>query len=207
MSPKPDVSVERKQQIFTAAMVCFGRKGYHKTKMDDIAAEAGLSKGSLYWYFKSKKELFLALFQEIIGQIEYGWQQVVAAENQSATEKILASLSLFRVEFREFAPFFGVMMEAWAQTLHDDDVMALVDEFYKPYVNMMVGLIEEGVANNEFNVANPEATAMVILSMLDGVTLGKGTGILNGDWDALFDAVSELILRGLSVELNGDVNK
>ncbi len=204
MSPKPDVSVERKQQIFEAAIACFGRQGYYNTKMDDIAAEAGLSKGSLYWYFKSKKELFLAMFQEIIGQLEYAWQQVIADESKNATEKVLASLGLFRIEFGEFAPFFGVMMEAWAQTLHDEDVTALMDDFYKPYVQMLVNLIEEGVANKEFNVTNPEATALVILSMLDGVTLGMGTGVIKGDWNVLFDAVSELILRGLGVEMNGD---
>ncbi len=204
MSPKPDVSVERKQQIFEAAITCFGRQGYYNTKMDDIAAEAGLSKGSLYWYFKSKKELFLALFQEMMGQLEYAWQQAIADESKSATEKLLATLGLFRAEFGELSSFFGVMMEAWAQTLHDDDVVALLDDFYKPYVEMLVSLIEGGVANKEFDVSNPEATALVILSMLDGVTLGMGTGVIKGDWNVLFDAVSELILRGLGVELNGD---
>ncbi|KAA3663319.1 MAG: TetR/AcrR family transcriptional regulator, partial [Chloroflexi bacterium] len=143
MSPKPDVSVERRQQIFMAAIRCFGRQGYHKTKMDDIAAEAGLSKGSLYWYFKSKKELFLALFQEIITQFEYSWQQVIVDDRKGATEKVLATLSLFRAEFDELTSFFGVMMEAWAQTLHDEDVQAILDGFYEPYVKMMTNLIEE----------------------------------------------------------------
>lgn len=204
MSPKPDVSVERRQQIFMAAIRCFGRQGYHKTKMDDIAAEAGLSKGSLYWYFKSKKELFLALFQEIITQFEYSWQQVIVDDRKGATEKVLATLSLFRAEFDELTSFFGVMMEAWAQTLHDEDVQAILDGFYEPYVKMMTNLIEEGVANNEFDVANPEATALAILSLLDGITLGMGTGIIKQDWNVLFDAVSELVLRGLGVGLNSD---
>jgi len=206
MSPKPDVSVERKQQIFEAAISCFGRQGYHKTKMDDIAAEAGLSKGSLYWYFKSKKELFLALFQEIITQLEYAWQQVIADEGKSATDKVLATLNLFRAEFGELSSFFGVMMEAWAQTLHDEDVTAVLDDFYTPYVKMMTSLIEEGIANNEFQVTNAEATALAILSLLDGVTLGMGTGVIKSDWNVLFDAVSELVLRGLGVGLNNNGN-
>ena len=204
MSPKPDVSVERKQQIFMATIHCFGRQGYYKTTMDDIAAEAGLSKGSLYWYFKSKKELFLALFQEVIGQFEYVWKQIIADESKSATDKILATLSLFRAEFGELSSFFGVMMEAWAQTLHDEDVTALLDDFYEPYVKMLTSLIEDGVANNEFQVVNAEATALVILSLLDGVTLGMGTGVIKYDWNVLFDAVSELVLRGLGVGLNSD---
>ena len=200
MSPKPDVSVERKQQIFEAAINCFGRQGYHLTKMDDIAAEAGLSKGSLYWYFDSKKTLFISLFREIMAQFELAWAAIIADQSSSATEKILAMLTLLRGEFKEFAPFFGVMMEAWAQTLHDEDVVALLGDFYQPYIHMMTKIIEQGVANNEFQVANVEATTLVLLSMFDGVTLALGMGIFKYDWDTLFDAVSELTLRGLGVE-------
>ena len=199
MSPKPDVSAERKQQICEAAIICFGRKGYHLTKMDDIAEEAGLSKGSLYWYFKSKKELFLFLFQEIMDQFELAWGSTIA-DNSSATEKILTTLAMFRSEFKEFASFFGVMLEAWSQTRHDEDVQALMAEFYRPYMAMMNQIIEQGVASNEFRVTNVEATTLVLLSMFDGVTLAMGMGVFDYDWDKLFDAVSELTLRGLGVE-------
>jgi AcrR family transcriptional regulator len=200
MSPKPDVSIERKQQIFEAAIVCFGRQGYHLTKMDDIAAEAGLSKGLLYWYFKGKKELFLSLFQEIIDQFEMAWQPIIADKTSSATEKILATLDMFRNEFKETAAFFGVMMEAWAQTLHDEDVVSILDNFYQPYVNMMTQIVEQGIASGEFRVTDLEATTLVLLSMFDGVTLALGMGIFKHDWDKLFDAVNEVTLRGLGVE-------
>ena len=199
MSPKPDVSAERKQQIYEAAVACFGRQGYHLTTMDDIANEAGLSKGSLYWYFDSKKALFIAMFREVMEQFELTWE-AVAASNDSATEKVLAMLSLLRGEFKEFASFFGVMMEAWAQTLHDEDVVELLNDFYQPYVRLMTQIIEQGIANNEFRVTNVEATTLVLLSMFDGVTLAIGMGVFNYDWDELFDAVSELTLRGLGVE-------
>ncbi|MCP4424142.1 MAG: TetR/AcrR family transcriptional regulator [Chloroflexi bacterium] len=199
MSPKPDVSVERKQQIYQAAIVCFGRQGYHLTKMDDIAAEAGLSKGSLYWYFKGKKELFLSLFQEIIGQFGVAWEAIIADNDSGATEKILATLAMFRSGFKETAAFFGVMMEAWALTLHDEDVVSLLDEFYQPYINMMTQIIEQGVASGEFRVTDVEATTLVLMSMYDGVVLALGMGIFQHDWDKLFDAVSEVTLRGLGV--------
>ena len=46
---------ERRDQLIQAAITCFGEKGYYETSMDDIVREAGLSKGALYWYFKSKR--------------------------------------------------------------------------------------------------------------------------------------------------------
>ncbi len=200
MSPKPDVSVERKQQIFQAAITCFNKKGYHQTKMDDIAAEAGLSKGALYWYFKSKKALFLALFQESLGEFEHVWQAIVGDETRTATGKLCASLGMFRMQLGELSSFIGVMMEAWAQTLHDEDVVGLLDDFYKPYLQMMTQIIEDGVANNEFQAKSAEATSLAIMCLLDGVMLALGTGIIKYDWNLLFDATSELVLRGLGVE-------
>ena len=62
MSPKPDVSEERTAQIITAAMQVFAQQGLEKARMDDIASESGLSKGTLYLYFKSKDAIISAIF-------------------------------------------------------------------------------------------------------------------------------------------------
>ena len=203
MPPRPDVSEERKAQIYQAALTCFNRKGYHRTTMDDIVAESGLSKGSLYWYFKSKKELFISLFQEVMGQLGQAWEAIAANQEASATEKLHASLALFRAGLGEMVPFFSVMMEAWALTRYDEDVESIIQELYGPYLDIMIRIIEEGVANGEFRVESVRAMALVIMTLFDGITLALGTGLWHGDWDALMDAAEELVLRGLGVEGKG----
>src|SRR5262245_26717585 len=54
----------RREQIIAAGLSCFARSGYHATTMADVAAQAGVSKGTPYLYFASKEELFLALHEE-----------------------------------------------------------------------------------------------------------------------------------------------
>jgi len=54
----------RRDQIIAAALACFARAGYHATTMADVAAQAGVSKGTPYLYFDSKEALFLALGEE-----------------------------------------------------------------------------------------------------------------------------------------------
>ena len=200
MSPKPDVSTERKQQIFEAAVTCFGRQGYHLTTMDDIAAECGLSKGSLYWYFDSKKELFLYLFSVMMDQTIGTWDQILNDQTLTATEKLQATLSMFGPVMEDWAPFFGVLLEAWGQTRFDEDVEELMQSFYKPYIAMMTQVIEEGVASGEFRVTSPEATAAVILSLYDGMTLAKGMDIIDTEWQLLANAAGELVFGSLGVE-------
>ncbi len=201
MSPKPDVSTERKQQIYRAALVCFNRKGYFQTTMDDIVAESGLSKGALYWYFNSKKELFLSLLQEVMEPVAQEWEAIVADETMSATKKMQISLAYFRNLFEEMIDFFGVILEAWAQTHLDEDVEKLTREFYKPYLATMNRMIEEGIAKGEFQVEAPLATSAVILTMFDGLTLAVGAGMLAQELDELWDAAEALVLRGLGVKV------
>ncbi len=55
---------ERRQQILDAAVRSFSRGGLHQTTIEDIRLEAGLSRGAVYHYFKSKEEVFEALMDE-----------------------------------------------------------------------------------------------------------------------------------------------
>jgi AcrR family transcriptional regulator len=199
MTPRPDVSAERKQQIYQAALACFGRTGYYQTTMDDIVAESGLSKGALYWYFDSKKVLFLSLFQEMMAQFGEGWASLLSDEGTSATEKLRTSMALFRAEFAGMVPFFGVMLEAWALTRHDPDVESLMGEFYTPYVEIIDQIIKQGIASGEFHAGSTRATSLVVLTLFDGITLAMATGIWQHDWDEIVDAAEELVLKGLGV--------
>jgi AcrR family transcriptional regulator len=200
MTPRPDVSEERKAQIHQAALACFGRSGYHRTTMDDIAEESGLSKGALYWYFAGKKELFISLFEAVMGEMGAAWEVIARDEASSATDKLRNSLALFRDQLEGMVSFFGVMMEAWALTRHDADVEALVGQVYDPYFQLMGGIIQEGVASGEFSVRSPLATAFVLLTLFDGITLAIGVGLWHQDWHQIMDAAEELVLRGLGVE-------
>jgi TetR/AcrR family transcriptional repressor of uid operon len=202
MTRKEIATTERRQQILDAAMNCFMAKGYHRARMDDIVAESGLSKGTLYWYFKSKKDLFLALVQSLVDELGAEWQPLIESPDKTAAEKLASITSVFRVALLEMAPFFGIMMEAWALTRHDDEVEALVREMYGPYVDSMTHVIEEGVANGEFQVASAQAAAEMILILYDGLTLAKGLEVIDTDWGRLLDTSEQIIFRGLGV-VNG----
>ena len=66
MSPRPDVSAERKPQILTAALQVFLAKGLDSASMEDIAVQAELSVGNLYRYFSGKLDLTVALMDLLL---------------------------------------------------------------------------------------------------------------------------------------------
>jgi AcrR family transcriptional regulator len=61
---RPERKAERRAQIVAAARTCFARSGFHKATLQDVFAEAGLSAGCVYNYFRSKDELMLAIAEE-----------------------------------------------------------------------------------------------------------------------------------------------
>ena len=87
MAPRPDVSAERTEQIVEAAIAVFSRLGFHKARMDDIAREASLSKGTLYWYFESKDAITKALLQHLFEQEVQEVTTMLAAEG-SVSERL-----------------------------------------------------------------------------------------------------------------------
>jgi AcrR family transcriptional regulator len=70
---------ERRTQILEAALDCFASKGFHAATMDDLVRASGLSKGSLYWHFESKQDVFLALFDAFAEASFAEWDALIAA--------------------------------------------------------------------------------------------------------------------------------
>ncbi|MFZ5918087.1 MAG: hypothetical protein ACOYZ7_14185 [Chloroflexota bacterium] len=100
------------------------------------------------------------------------------------------------------APFFTLLMEAWAQTRHDENIKNLVGEIYAPYL-ALTGIVEQGIASGEFRVEPGAARsiAFVIVALFDGITLAFGAGLWQKGWDEILDAAAQLVLRGLGVEV------
>lgn len=57
---------QRSEEITAAALRVFARRGLHQTALEDVAKEAGVSKGTIYLYFKSKEDLFIAAAQQVV---------------------------------------------------------------------------------------------------------------------------------------------
>ena len=203
--PTREESLEAsRQQILQAAMACFGRTGYYRTTMDHIAAESGLSKGALYWHFHSKKELFIALFEGMVAGIGAAWDALARRGDLSATDKIRSSIEVLRDEIDGFGPLLGVMIEAWALTRQDPDVGEITRHMYDPYVAMMERIIADGVASGEFAVDDGHGAALVILTLLDGITLAMSVGLWEGDWNRVLDAAESIVLNGLLAQGDRD---
>ena len=80
-SIQQEETLDTRQQILDAAIEVFAEKGYHDTRIDDIVAAAGKSKGGVYFYFKSKQDIFLALIDSFAEVLAEGLLQAISSES------------------------------------------------------------------------------------------------------------------------------
>ncbi|MCK5311326.1 MAG: TetR/AcrR family transcriptional regulator [Desulfobacteraceae bacterium] len=165
---------DKKEKIIFAAMILFTKKGFAKTSMADIAKEAGIGKGTTYEYFKGKDQLFFATFEWFVKYSEEAAKISLADLGlKSATEKIKAFSQSVLNSLKESEEFYPLVLEFWAATAsskYSDRMKSIFKDLYKKIGDVLIAIITEGIANEEFH------------SQIDVHTVVPG---IVGAWDAI----------------------
>jgi len=154
--------------MIQAALACFIRKGYVNTSMDDIAAESGLSKGSLYWYFPGKEELFVESLKSVFSGLG---EEVASRVNQhsSAGEKLQVMADAAAEFGKTSQGYFSLFIEYWAQSSDRKKAGELWKVILEPYKQLIGGIIREGVRKGEFRSVKAEPLAWALMAAYDGL--------------------------------------
>jgi AcrR family transcriptional regulator len=154
----------RREQILKAAQSCFGKTGFHKTKMDDIVLASGLSKGALYWHFKSKDEIFLALFDQYDREIFAAWDDLSAGPALETlrieSEIVLTALAGDRM-----------LVEMWSEFLKHPLARDRFAVIYDHSRERLAGTIEKGIERGEIAPCEARHAAAMLTAVIEGLLL------------------------------------
>src|SRR5262249_22995476 len=144
---------EQADKILDAAGALFGRLRFHEVRMEDIAADAGVGKGTLYRYFKDKEELYLALLKRSSERFARRVHAAAAAV-QGARKRLEAVLAAVLAHFDEQPHLFDLIQRAEVMSTSEADFpwLRVRDEMLRLYTD----LLREGNASGEFAVADPD---------------------------------------------------
>jgi AcrR family transcriptional regulator len=197
VSPRVDAE-ERRSEIIQAAMRCFARSGYHRTSMDDIVAESGLSKGTLYWYFKNKQALFTAMLETFFAEMAAPLEEI-ASGGGTASERLRLMSNLFWQLLVQQKDLGDLMIEFWAESSRDEAFNAYFRQVFEPYLTLLAGLIEDGIQNGEFRPVNVRAAASAFAAIMDGLWFQAMIGLPLDEYvDG--DTLADLTLKGLLLD-------
>lgn len=170
MSPRSDVSEERKNQILDAATEVFVHKGFDKARMDDIVDETGLSKGTLYWYFKSKSDIIIAILDRIF-QTEFDQLETRKAVDTSATEAIWQFTEMAIKDFTKMIHLMPVAYEFLALAFRNKYVQKALKQYFNRYMDILVPIIQRGIDSGEFSRVNAQEAAIAAGAIFEGTIL------------------------------------
>jgi AcrR family transcriptional regulator len=151
MSPRPDVSEERRTQILEAAIAVFARQGFDQARMDDIAREVGLSKGALYLYYKSKDAIISAILQFFFSRAMKKLQGFLESKEQpSVREQLLRLNQYYIAEMKWMVSLLLLSFEFYAVAAHQKTVRQFLKRYFKDYREVLAALIQRGIDRDEF---------------------------------------------------------
>lgn len=170
MSPKPNVSEERKDQIMNAAEEVFTQKGFDQARMDDIAQETGLSKGTLYLYYKSKDELIIAILDRIF-QREFRSLQGLDLSETSAREAIDLFVDTVAKDIKLMLRLMPIAYEFLALAFRNKYVQGALKVYVNRYMDILVPIIQKGIDDGEFRQVDAREVAIAAGAVLEGTIL------------------------------------
>lgn len=195
IAPKESV----RESILDATDRLLARFGYRKMTVEDIAAEAGIGKGTIYLHFSSKEEVVLSHVDRIVDRLKQQHLAVIARSKHTALERIRQML-LARVLFR----FDSI--QHYTQSLNDllaalrPGLLARRARYFEEEAQIFAEVLREGRASGEFEFENDLAAARAMLEATNGLlpySLSTNELGEREEVERRTSAIADLLLRGL----------
>lgn len=163
---------DRRNQILDAAVATFSRNGLHQTTIEDIRLEAGLSRGAVYHYFKSKEDIIDAIRGRSARQAEAIYISRTEADDAESVllglidSTVSSMVSPTSVDANRLAMFL------WAESLVNKRIMDGQMPAFKPYLAVLAESVSNAQAEGKVDPGlDPQATARLIAGAVMGLQL------------------------------------
>jgi AcrR family transcriptional regulator len=161
---------ERKKEFLDIARRLFFTKGYEQTSVDEIIKEVGLSKGSFYYYFKSKEDLLDELTKELSLQILAKIKEIVDRDDLDAIYKLNKSFSAAAaIKFENIK-----LIKALLKVLCDESNVYFRYKIYQKNTDIVAPefyrIVQQGIKEEIFNTPYPFEASRMIFEMASTLT-------------------------------------
>ena len=199
MEPMQLRSEETRARILEASVKQFSVNGYNKASVDNICAQAGVSKGAFYHHFKTKQDVFLALLD---GWLQTFDQAIEASKEQTAPEIFQKMTEYFPYIFETAGENLPMFLEFWLQASRDETIWDASIAPYRRYHKHFVSLIKKGIAEGSFADVDPNLAARLIVSAAMGLLLQSLLDPDGAKWEKVARETVQVMMKSLLRETN-----
>jgi AcrR family transcriptional regulator len=168
MPPIVELETIRKAQIIDAALQTIAEQGCANVTMDDICKTAGLSKGGLAHYYKSKNDLFKAAFQEFFQRIFIRGDETMSTV-QNPLEQVLSYTWLYDIQDADLKTGYPILYDFMSIAVHDQEYREIFSDWINNWVKLLSKAILLGQSQGLYQNVDVEAIARTISAIYQGV--------------------------------------
>lgn len=193
---KEKLKEKRQAQIINSALAIALEKGFENSRMDDIVDHSKLSKGTIYYYYKSKKDLYLSLVDFWFTEYSTGILSTLD-KKESASDQLIALFTYFIYQYKKSPSTFELMIEFWRMSRLDHDFNYKLQKIYTQFLDYIAEIILTGIDNEEFKDVDPKITALSILINIEGIKWFSIFENSNVEAHEYMETITKFILKGL----------
>jgi TetR/AcrR family transcriptional regulator len=196
---KRSIMNKTKNLIFESAIKIFSESGYRGATMDEIAANAGLAKGTLYYNFASKEEIFNFIVEEGIQILQ---NQVIEVQdmNIGPIEKLIKICKIQLTFLYGYTNFFKVVMsQLWGTENRQNELR----EKIKKYINEIEINIKVAMDNGEIEKGDTELIAFQFFGSLCSSAIYESIHIEKIKLENIIDSTIKITMNGLGINIEG----
>ncbi len=191
--------IDVKSTIVDSATKFFSKYGFHKTTMDEIAKNIHKAKGVLYYYFKSKEELFNAVLKQELDQVKNELRKIPVSDNDSLV--MLKSYFLTRLKLLHKALNYQETLKGdfFEKYIFVKDVR---DDFVKFERAQLTLILGKGKNEGYIDVKDIKSTVNILLMVVSGIEIPLYLQDKYIEYETTIEELSVLIVNSLRKQKN-----
>jgi AcrR family transcriptional regulator len=193
-------SQQTRQHILTAALLVFARDGYSASSVNEICAEAGVSKGAFFHHFPTKQAVFLTLLDNWLAQLDAQMESIRKAY-QGVPQVLIQMAGLMGNVYQAAGGYLPVFLEFWTQASHDPAVWQAVIAPYRRYQDYFTSLVQAGIEEGSLKPVDPILAARALVAQAIGLLLQGVLDPTGADWASETSRSIQLLVDRLQMEV------
>ncbi len=161
-----------RELLLKVALIIFNRKGFSKTRLEDVAREANVTRGAIYWHFENKYDLYYTLIKEYTPDVEKEFS-IILNKEESPLKRIRQCIKHFCEILEQDEEFQAIVKLIFINTSlpdESDEMIKVISKRQRSIMRLMSMVIHEGIQCGEVRSnVNPDATAILLNCCLIGI--------------------------------------
>ena len=185
-----------KRKIFETSMKLFAEKGYDATSIEDITATVGVAKGTLYYHFASKEEIFNFLIDEGMKLLQNS-VDIKTAKFSNYIDKIKA---IILIQIKIVIKYEDLITILLSQFFGNEERNKMCKKYIFSYINKIEEIVKEGIERGEIKKGNPQVIASEIYGLICSSLVYKARDNEEFNVMKLYREFEETIIEGLKIK-------